>query len=406
MKRIWSIRVRTALVFAASAMALTTAALVFVNVASQRAIGVDAFQVSDAGDRADQLEGSGATIAPAPGVATGHDVDEGSVSVSVVVAQQWQWSAVAVVGVGLSAGIVGWFVSRRMLRPVDRITETAQRISAATLDERIGLSGPDDELRRLAATIDALLDRLERAFEGQRRFVAQAAHELRTPLAVQRAALQIDLTDDIGPREVPVVRAELLEQNRRTERLVESLLVLADAERGLDGGEPLDLACLVDDVVGQVRETADRAEVSVFVTATAETPDRTSPDRPTGIDRVGPAAPVLVGQPVLIGQLLFNLVDNAIEYNLPGGAVWVRHGTDSVVVENTGPHVDPSTVDTLCEPFRRGGPAGSRRHSGLGLSIVAAIARAHGWQLDIRVRDGGGLVVAVGVSSVLPDRSG
>lgn len=392
MTRVWSIGARTALAFAAAAMALTVGALVFVNVASQWVLGGEVVRVTDFATTAPGTGSARPMVVPDPARAADASVrDDGSISVERVAAQQWQWSAVAVGGVGIAAGGVGWLVSRRMLRPIDRITETTTRISASTLHERIDLAGPDDELRRLSRTVDQLLDRLEAAFESQRRFVAQAAHELRTPLAVQRAALQIGLTEGADAADVASVRAELLEQNRRTEHLVESLLVLAEAERGLEGGEPIDLARLVTDVVGQARSAADAAGVSLEVEVEVEVVPA------HGVEADG--ADVL-GEPTLVRQLLANLVDNAIEYNRSGGTVLVRLRRGELLVENTGVEVAPDRVGALLEPFRRGGAAGSRRHSGLGLSIVAAIARAHGWHLDVRARCGGGLCVTVGVSRV------
>ncbi|QKS21829.1 HAMP domain-containing protein [Curtobacterium sp. Csp1] len=233
------------------------------------------------------------------------DADREVALIAVVAEQQWQWSTSAVVVAGGLAGGIGWFVSRRMLSPIDRITATANRISATTLDERIALDGPDDELRRLSRTIDALLDRLEAAFEAQRRFVSHAAHELRTPLAVQRATLQIGLPDDATPPDVVAARTEMLEQNRRTEHLVESLLVLAEAERGLEGSSVLvDLGSCVAAAVGGVRAAAAVTGVSLSVEGTA----------PDGV----------VGEPVLVQQLLGNLLDNAVEYNVPGGVVRVE----------------------------------------------------------------------------------
>jgi signal transduction histidine kinase len=294
---------------------------------------------------------------------------------------------------------------------VDRITATTRRLSASTLHERIALEGPDDELRRLARTIDDLLDRLETAFASQRRFVAQASHELRTPLAVQRAALQIGLPDDAGPDDVARTRNELLEQNRRTEHLVESLLVLAEAERGLDGRtEEVDLAALVEEVVDEYTAAARTAGVSL-----------------THRTEAGP--PVRVHcEPVLLRQALRNLVDNAVEYTVPGGLALVRVDAGGVLVENDGPELEADVVARLTEPFRRAAATSSprssvarssgaspcadspcadairaasgRRHSGLGLSIVAAVVRAHGWTLAVDARDGGGLAVRIGVSSV------
>lgn len=382
MRRVWSIGVRTALVFAAASMVLVAGVLVFVNIASQWSLRSTTFEI-DPDDGPIGAATGGATAAPDPDwQATPQD---GASIVSVVAHQQWQWSVVAVAVAGLLAGLVGWIVSRRMLRPIDHITSTADRISASNLHERIALQGPDDELRRLSRTVDALLDRLEAAFASQRRFIAQASHELRTPLAVQRAALQIDLEDKAGPADVARVRATLLEQNRRTERLVGSLLMLAEAERGLDdAGEPVDLPTLLEEVAAGYLDPAERAQVDLCV----ETDVR-------------PAAPVVV-EPVLAHQLVANLVDNAVEYNVLHGSVWVRSTRSGFVVENTGQQVDPEDVPGLLAPFRRATCSGSGRHSGLGLSIVAAIAEAHGWRLDVAARAAGGLVVRVDVSSVQP----
>jgi signal transduction histidine kinase len=431
-RRVWSIRARTALAFALTSMALAAAAIVVVNLGSQRSIAE--FVLPGAGDPTDtpgdREPQAAVTRAPASGTpgGTGVPTDASSWSpddtrrttapsaagstvgsvddlrgvpiVSVVAELQWQWSVVGIGGAGVLAGGTGWLLSRRMLAPIDRIRATADRISASTLHERIGLEGPDDELRRLSRTVDGLLDRLERAFASQRHFVAQASHELRTPLAVQRAALQIGLPDDADPEEIRRARDELLEQNRRTEHLVESLLVLAEAERGLDGRtEPVDLAALADDVVAGSADAARSAGVRVAV------------------HRRGPTTQA--GEPVLLRQLLHNLVDNAVEYNRPGGTVDVVVDADRIRVENTGAVLDPEVVATLTEPFRRAaptvseaatGPGGTadaggtglpvatapqRRHSGLGLSIVVAVATAHGWRVDVEPRPTGGLVVTV-----------
>ncbi|QSB24087.1 sensor histidine kinase [Curtobacterium sp. 24E2] len=251
-----------------------------------------------------------------------------------------------VVVAGVLAGGVGWFVSRRMLGPIDRITATANRITASNLHERIALVGPDDELRRLSSTVDDLLDRLETAFESQRRFVAQASHELRTPLAVQRAAVQIGLHDDADPDDVRAVRDELLEQNRRTEHLVESLLVLAEADRGLDGTTQV---VHVDDVTAEVIAGAARNAADAGVALTHET-------------RTGPPGLIVDAEPTLLRQLLGNLVGNAVEYNEPGGFVRVTTAPDGIVVENSGPVVPADEA-----------PASSSRSDG-----VRPVRPAHG----------------------------
>lgn len=396
MSRRWSlsIRARTAWTFALAAMALVTAALAFVNVASQRTLtGLDAtVVVQDAtpGTTADTAipfvpvtpsTGSHGDAAPGP-----CDDCVPASFVTVVAEQQWQWSALAVVLAGALAWWIGWFVSRRVLRPIDRISATANRISATTLGERVALDGPDDELRRLSRTIDDLLDRLESAFESQRRFVAQASHELRTPLAVQRAALQIGLHDDVEPGDVRAVRAQMLEQNRRTEHLVDSLLVLAEADRGLGGSATaLDLRAIADDAIAVVGRAGHPAGVRVTCDG------RTGP--PVG----GRTAPV--GEPTLVHQLLVNLVGNAVEYNVPDGFVRVTVDDGGFAVENSGPVVPADAAPLLVEPFRRcAEQTDGARHSGLGLSIVASIVHAHGWSLTITARASGGLLVRVDVS--------
>ncbi len=368
-------------------MALSGALLVFVNLASQASFSkeIDASDLED-GVWTESVHGGGPALERDPRP----DGDTTAVSVSLVAqvsVLQWQWSAVGIVAAGTLAGAVGWGVSRRMLQPIDRITAITNRISASNLHERIDLGGPDDELRRLSVTIDALLARLETAFESQRRFVAQASHELRTPIAVQRAALQIGLPDDATPSEVAATRAQLLEQNRRTEHLVESLLVLAEAERGLDARrEPVDLVALAREVLASAQEAARRADVTLSCVTGVAPPD--------GLDRT-PST----GEPTLVRQLLANLVDNAVEYNEPGGFVRIEVDATGLVVENSGAPVHPDDAALLTEPFRRNGGGGTHRHSGLGLSIVDAVARAHGWDLTVRARDDGGLVVRVGVSS-------
>ena len=297
--------------------------------------------------------------------------------------QQVLWSAVGTVFVALAAGGVGLLVSRRMLRPLDEVVATTRRVTATTLHERIALDGPRDEIARVADTIDDLLDRLEASFESQRRFVAYASHELRTPLAVQRAALQIGL-DDPATADVAAVRDQLLEVNRRSEHLVESLLALAAADRGLAGaGATVGLRAVADRVVTGLADAARASLVDVRV-------------------EVGDEASVEADE-VLLQQLVRNLVANAVEYNEPGGWVRVADGPDAVlVVENTGRRVPDEAAETLTRPFvradgddRRCVSAPAAPHSGLGLAIVASIARAHGWTVEVAPRPSGGLHVVV-----------
>lgn len=384
--RTWSIRTRTAVVFALAAMALAAGVVVFSNLMSQAGVSM-AYATTALAEGDVTGRWPVATASPVPTVtepdAAGTAIPSTMSVVRLVAVQQWQWSAIGIAGAGILAGGVGWFVSRRMLRPIDRITATANRITASNLHERIALDGPDDELRRLSGTVDDLLDRLETAFESQRRFVAQASHELRTPLAVQRAAMQIGLHDGADIEDVRAIRDELLAQNRRTEHLVESLLVLAEADRGLAGDEQeIDVAELADEVVAGAAAGADEAGVTLVHERCTVPPGHTD----------------LRGEPTLVRQMLVNLVGNAVEYNEPGGFVRVTTRGAGFVVENSGPVVPAAVAPLLVEPFRRCPSSSGGRHSGLGLSIVASIVQAHGWRLDVSARADGGL--RVDVSSV------
>ncbi|MEU6877472.1 ATP-binding protein [Streptomyces sp. NPDC046712] len=289
--------------------------------------------------------------------------------VSRAAGEQWlMWSCLALVVMAFGAVVVGWWTAGRVLRPVHEMTARARRLSERNLHERIAASGPDDELKELGDTIDALLVRLEAAFDSQRRFIANASHELRTPLATQRTAIQVGLDDSSEVKQV------LLDSNRRSERLIEGLLLLARSERGLEAREDVRLG----DVVAEECETYG-VEVS---------------------GQVSGEGGVVRGSRVLLGQLVRNLVANAVAYNLPGGGtVEVRVEGGVLTVVNTGPVVAAGDVPGLFEPFRRGegrdrmGPG-----AGLGLSIVRSIAVAHGGTVGAVARgveEGGGLVVTV-----------
>ncbi|MGW4799555.1 HAMP domain-containing sensor histidine kinase, partial [Nonomuraea sp. NPDC004297] len=281
-----------------------------------------------------------------------------------VIIYQWEMTTFTVGILTLVSLAVGWLVAGRILRPIHRITATAQRLSLSTLHERIALAGPTDELKELADTFDAMLDRLERSVEGQRRFIANASHELRTPLAVQRAAIEIGLPEDAHE-----IRGTLLRHNHRAERLIDALLVLAQAEHGLTGRSPV----AVDQVVR--RALAERAAEHVTVTERAE---------PFVVD----------GDPVLLSRLVTNLLDNAVRYNRPGGTVEVTLSRGTLTVRNTGPHVPRERLGDLFEPFRRLHTTPGQG-AGLGLSIVAAIAKAHGADIRASPNPGGGLELVV-----------
>ncbi|MGO1056796.1 sensor histidine kinase [Crossiella sp. CA198] len=286
-------------------------------------------------------------------------------------------SILSLIGVAAVSVAAGWWLSGRVLRPLHTITATAQRLSSSNLHERLAIKGPPDELTELAETFDRMLDRLESSFDSQRRFVANASHELRTPLAVQRAAVQIGLAGNPTPEKAAEIREQLLTANRRIERLIDGLLVLARSDRGLAKRAKVDMHTVVAEAVGQYRAEAGRREIELQVRLTEAT---------------------VSGDRVLLTQLVTNLVSNAIRHNLPsGGTVWVR--TDvfgGLTVSNTGPKVPAGQIPQLFEPFRRGeGRTDKGEGAGLGLSIVDSITRAHGGTVKAEPRPDGGLRVKV-----------
>nr|WP_226899898.1 HAMP domain-containing sensor histidine kinase [Nonomuraea phyllanthi] len=288
----------------------------------------------------------------------------------------------ALLGVGLLALIIGYFVADRAMRPVAQMTATARKLSESTLaHQRIALEGPSDELKELADTFDAMLTRLNIAFDTQRRFVANASHELRTPLTINRTVLEIALSDPEASEDLKALGRTLLEVNARNEKLIEGLLLLARSERELAVRKPLDVQEVAQTAVEQVQPFAQEHGVSL-------TTDLVS-------------APT-IGDPVLLERSVSNLLENAVKYNIPeNGKVWIRTGMVDgalvVQVANTGQHVPAYEVNSLFEPFRRlhADRVESAKGSGLGLSIVRAVVQAHGGNVSAAPRDGGGLVVTI-----------
>jgi signal transduction histidine kinase len=291
----------------------------------------------------------------------------------------WQ-SAFALLGVGLIALALGWFVADRALGPLQKVTATARRLSGSTLHERIALQGPEDEIKELADTFDAMLERLNQAFDAQRRFVGNASHELRTPLAINRTLLEVAVTDPEASEDLKTVGRTLLANNARHERLIEGLLLLARSERELTTRTPVDLSEVAAMVLKTHGGGADRPDIKV---TTELTPGST------------------VGDPVLLEHLVSNLVGNAVRYNVEDGTVVVRTGIldgwATCQVENTGPVVPAYEVQNLFEPFRRLNTdrIESAKGAGLGLSIVRSVAAAHGGTVIATPHEGGGLIVTV-----------
>ncbi|HYY19984.1 MAG TPA: HAMP domain-containing sensor histidine kinase [Streptosporangiaceae bacterium] len=286
-----------------------------------------------------------------------------------------QYSLITVAVIIALAAVLGWIISGRALRPVHQITAAARAASEDNLSARVTPTGPRDELRELAETFDEMLGRLQAAFEGQRRFIANASHELRTPLAVMRATVDVVLGNPQATQgDLRGMAADISAAVDHAEHLISALLILARNQRGLTVREETDLATAAEDVL-DVADLNDRR-----IHATLE-----------------PA--VISGDPVLAGHLVANLVDNAIRYNIPGGDIWIRTraiaGSSQLTVANTGPVISPSDAARIVQPFQRLHDRTSHDGSGLGLAIVDSIAAIHGATIDVRPNPGGGLVVEV-----------
>ncbi|MGW5878277.1 sensor histidine kinase [Nocardiopsis terrae] len=286
-------------------------------------------------------------------------------------------------------GLVGgWFLAGWVLRPLRRINDAVLTAATGRLEHRIALSGRNDEFRQLADAFDHMLDRLQDAFEAQERFAANAAHELRTPLAVNATLLNVARRDPEG-QDHPRLLERLDITNARAIELTEALLRLADANAVTAAAAPTDLAEVARGVVARHADEAKRAGVRLR---------HTLPPAPT------------VGDITLLTQLTENLVHNSLRHNTRAGTA--DEGTASVTtgrdprtggallrVENTGPVYTPQTVARLHEPFLRGqGRVSTGQGHGLGLALVARVVDVHGGTLELwprQAREGGGLTVTV-----------
>jgi signal transduction histidine kinase len=285
------------------------------------------------------------------------------------------WGAVVALAVmGLVSIVLGRAVAGRVLRPLRTITAATRRITADNLHQRLAVRGPADEVRALADTIDDLLERLEQAFAAQRRFVANASHELRTPLATMRAALDVAMAKpDPVP---PVLAARLRTELDRVDHLLDGLLTLARAQHGA-------LADRVPVLLGDLATAALRAAPTDGLQVYAETA----------------AAGPVTGNEVLLARMVANVIDNAVVHNVPGGWLRVVATGPQLVVTNGGPVLDPAALARLGRPFERLGADRTGTGSGLGLSIVHAIAAAHGGSVCLTPVATGGLQVEITLPS-------
>ncbi|HEY7039442.1 MAG TPA: heavy metal sensor histidine kinase [Methylomirabilota bacterium] len=279
-------------------------------------------------------------------------------------------------GVGLAA-LGGAIIARIALRPLDRMTRTARRISAEDLSERVERPRTGDELDRLAETMNDMLARLEQAFAQSRRFAADAAHELRTPLAALRGTTEVALRGDRSPAEYRKVLASSLEEVERLIRLSEDLLLFSRSQAGSEpAGERVELEPLLLEGLDAGARLGQAAGVSV---------------------RIEHAAPAVVrGDATALRRVLLNLVENAVKYTPRGGKVELsliaEDDTASLTVSDTGMGLDPADAERIFEPFVRLDAARSRDTggAGLGLAIARSIVMAHRGSLAVESRPGSG----------------
>lgn len=290
------------------------------------------------------------------------------------------WSGVSLGVMAVLSILLGWLVAGRALRPLRTMSSRARQITEENLHERLSVDTQEDELGELANTFDGVLARLERAFDAQKRFVANASHELRTPVTLERALLETALADpDADAQELRHTCERVLASTEQQQRMIEALLALARSQGGTDIDVPVNLADLAQDALTLREQRLDGLTLATDLHA----------------------AP-LTGDPALLERLVANLIDNAITHNLSEDAwITVETGNDArgswLRVSNSGSEVPEWMLSEIFEPFRRvdGERTATATGLGLGLSIVRAIADVHRASVGVRPVDGGGLQVEV-----------
>jgi heavy metal sensor kinase len=263
----------------------------------------------------------------------------------------------------------GWFLARRALAPVDAIVEAARRIEAEDLSKRVPALPADDELGRLTAVVNDMLARLERSFGAVRRFSADAAHELKTPLTILKGEIEVALRSSPAPAEIRQTLASCLEEVDRLNGLVEELLLMARMEANALSAQPkpVNLAEVLEDVAPALRELAARAGNTCTL---------------------GAAAPLWVeGYDSFLFRLIFNLVENAIKYTPSGGRIEVtleqQNGLAVLQVKDNGPGIAPDAQEHIFDRFYRGDLSREGSGTGLGLALVRAIVQLHHGQIQL-----------------------
>ena len=268
-------------------------------------------------------------------------------------------------------GVSIYFLSRMMLKPVDRVSSLAARISSTNLKERINYAGPDDEIKRLADTFDGMLGRLENAFESQKQFIQDASHELRTPIAIAQTNIEVLEMDNKATIKDYERLKDILKMNlERMSTLSEKLLLLSESEQGKANWAMVELAPLLTELAAEFKTKAGESGINVELAS------------------IESSLPVL-GDAFRLKQALVNLVDNAIKYNRPGGEVKISARADDaqviIEIKDNGIGISQADQQRIFERFYRVDKSRSRTQggSGLGLAIVKKIAEEHGGTVSV-----------------------
>lgn len=283
--------------------------------------------------------------------------------------------------VAVLGGAGAYWLAGIALRPVRKVSEAARSISAHTLDTRLALPGPRDEIKELADTFDAMLERLQQNFELQGRFVGDVAHELRTPLASLRTNLEVVASDEgAAPDDYKAMIATQERALTRLERLVSDLLVLTTAGQPLNAAE-VTPGALLEEVIGELQPIAATREVALRLLSESDI--------------------VVPGDEGLLSRVFYNLIENGIHYTQAGGSVTVavtsRELWAAISVTDTGIGIAAEDLPHIFERFYRVDASRSRHcgGAGLGLSIVSALVGQHHGQIQVESTPGQGSTFTV-----------
>jgi len=292
--------------------------------------------------------------------------------------------SISLIGIGLFAfvGAAGaYWIAKQSLHPVRHLSHLAQEIQVQTLHQRLPAEGPPDELKELADAFNGMLARLERAFEQESRFIADAAHELRTPLANLRTNLEVVQQDSRATLSDYKEMSSVLERAlSRLEKLVEDLLLLAKGEKEIRT-EPVEMEVLLNEIIQEIEPLARTHQIRVSLNIT---------------DQV-----IVLADTPLLSRAISNLLENGIRYNRPGGSVTVsvRRATSGVeiCVEDTGIGIPLEAQSHIFERFYRVDRSRARDRGGygLGLSIAAHIIQLHGGNIRLQSTPGMGSIFTI-----------